>query len=198
MLNARYVTGLIFILLCFLLGVSTASSKSERYHRDFWYPMLHLKRLNYCLSDRVTCGKLVANRYCNLMGYARSDEELIEHNIGCSNYLESRLSCHHWKCNGFKKIRCVNKITHKPAASYYYRSKKFVLPRYNQFRIDWCLEKKKGCGHQAAYSYCRRLGYMKTIAYTKAKHVPATKTLQSQDICFGSKCNGFREIICYR
>jgi hypothetical protein len=198
MLNAVYKTFFILMSYCIFSGFTEAGSASARYHGDFWYPTYHIYRLNYCLVDGKTCGKIVADRYCKLMGYAGSDRALIEYNVGRTNYLLVRNVCDNWKCNGFKRIRCVNKIIHKPAAPYYYRYKKYVLPRYNQFRIDWCLEKNKACGKPAAYSFCRRLGYHHASGFKKAEALPSTKTLKSQEICFGQGCNGFSEITCFR
>lgn len=190
------------LTLGLILGVSICTAKpnarEEIAHRDFWHPTYHIQRLNYCLLDGTTCGFKVANEYCRLMGYCGTDQAEIDYNVGLTHYLHSNATCKGWRCHGFKVIRCVNKIIHKPAAPYYYRSKRFDVPRFNHYRVDWCLEKNKGCGSKAAVSFCRRLGYMQAGGFKQQDHLPATKTLGSQELCFGGACIGFREITCYR
>lgn len=172
--------------------------RSQYYHRDFWATAYHGGRLSYCMFDGVTCGMKVANQYCHLMGYEKASRAVIEYNVGLTNYLASNSSCRGWGCHGFNLIECSNKIIHKPEAPYYYRLKKFAFPRFEHYRVDWCLEKNKHCGRSTAYSFCRRLGYMKEKSYKKETGLPATKTLGTHELCFGSKCSGFKEIICYR
>ena len=168
------------------------------YHRDFWAPTYHVERLNYCLIDGKTCGKKVAARYCNLMGYQEASRATIEYNVGLTHYLHTNSACRGWRCHGFQLIECQNKIIHKPVAPYYHRLKKYVMPRMNHYRVDWCLEKGKQCGHPAAYSFCRRLGYMKDNSFSKGEAAPATKTVGTQELCFGQQCTGFKEITCFR
>lgn len=188
---------LFIVFLCFLSFFTTAHAQGSAY-RDFWMPTYHVERLNYCMLGNKACGIGVANRYCHLMGYQKAKRALIEYNIGFTHYLASNSACKGWGCHGFKLIECVNKIHYKPVAPYYYRLKKFVFPRYNHNRVDWCLEKNKNCGAPAAFSFCRRLGYRKASAYKIEKALPSTKTLGSQSLCFGANCDGFEEIICYR
>lgn len=185
----------------FLLFISTAeaSPQSPVYHRDFWRPTYHINRLDYCFFGGKQCGKQVADQYCKLMGYESSDRQVIEYNVGCTNYIHTKFVCKQgWRCNGFKRIRCRNKLVHQPPAPYYYHLNKFVLPRYNQFRVAWCLKRNKLCGKPAAYSFCRRMGFMKTVGFKKETGVLATRTLEAEELCFGPSCNGFSEITCYR
>lgn len=184
--------------LCFWISFAAASSSSQIYHRDFWYPTYHIERLNYCLIDGKTCGRKVATQYCHLMGYQEARRVKIAYNVGLTHYLATNSACKGWRCNGFKVIECINKIVHKPAAPYYYRSRKFVLPRFDHYRVAWCLEKNKKCGKPAAFSFCRRLGYMKASGFKKENAVVATRAIGSRELCFGADCSGFSEITCYR
>ena len=184
--------------LCFWSLFATAGSVTHEYERDFWRPTYHVERLNYCLIDGKTCGINVANQYCHLMGYQDALREEIEYNVGFTHYLATNAACKGWQCNGFKLIQCMNKITHKPVAPYYNRFKKFALPRFANYRVAWCLEKNTQCGKPAAYSFCRRLGYMKVSSFKKENAVVATKTIGNQELCLGATCTGFSEIICYR
>ena len=181
-----------------LIGQATAGNHEQYFFRNFWYPTYAMQRLNYCTLDGKECGKSVATLYCKMLGYERSGEEIIDYNVGLTNFLSTRAQCKGWRCNGFKLITCVGAFSHKPARDYYYRSKRFVFPRFNHYRVDWCYENEQGCGKRAAYSYCRRMGYMHAQGYKKQSNVPATKALGNQKLCFGKTCNGFSDITCYR
>lgn len=196
MFKFRY--NLLLLILCFVTPVLHADEQNSTYTRDFWSPRFHTERLSYCSFGGKTCGKAVATQYCHQMGFESLTHEEIEHNVGLTHYLDNNSGCRGWKCDGFKLIQCANKIIHKPIQPYYYRLKKFVFPRFDHHRVDWCMEKNKHCGKPAAYSFCRRLGYEQVKSFKKDKGVAATRTLGSQDLCFGLECHGFSEITCYR
>lgn len=196
MFNAR--STLVVLTLCFFSFVLHAATQEGTYTRDFWRPAYHTERLAYCLMDGTTCGKPVATQYCHIMGYETLVHETIEHNVGLTHYMEGNSACRGWGCDGFKLIQCANKIIHKPAAPYYYRLKQFDYPRFAHYRVAWCMKQHQQCGKPAAYSFCRRLGYEKVHSFKQDKHVPATRTLGDEVLCFGSLCRGFREIVCYR
>lgn len=184
-------------LIFLLLPLVNATKPSEDFHRSFLQPYYHGQQLNYCTLDGK-CGLSVANRYCRIMGYKRADQHIIANNVGLSNYLDAHARCVGWKCNGFKLIRCVNLIKHKPPSIYYYRLKHFAYPRFNHYRVDWCYDGAHHCGKRAAHSFCRRLGYSTAKKFTIEKHVPATQAIGNQKLCFGPQCNAFSKIDCYR
>lgn len=181
-----------------ILNGNTNAANSELVYRNFWNPTYHGQRLNYCSHTSNKCGLKIANCYCRMMGYKNADKQIIDHNIGITNDLLSRAQCRGWRCNGFMLIRCVGKIEHKPARSFYYRSRQFVFPRFDHYRVDWCYEDGRGCGQRAASSFCRRMGYQHAQSFKKQEHVPATKALGNQRLCFGPECNAFSHISCYR
>ncbi|WP_133127170.1 hypothetical protein [Legionella nagasakiensis] len=189
---------ILFIVLNLTIGKVNAEGKSQNYYRNFWSPTFHIQRLNYCTLGGKECGMPVARRYCQMMGYKEADKQIIDYNVGLTNYIFSKAQCKGWRCNGFKLIRCVGNISHKPPQIYYYRYRRFALPRMDHYRVDWCYESGKGCGRQAAHSFCRRMGYLRTEGYKKQERVPATKAIGNQKLCFGNQCTGFSEIICYR
>ncbi|KTC65915.1 Uncharacterised protein (plasmid) [Legionella adelaidensis] len=190
-------------LFCFLsvfflsFSIQAQEAAEKEFYRNFWYPTYHGKRLNYC-SFKGKCGQPVATRYCQMLGYKDANKQVIDYNVGLTNFLGTRAECRGWRCSGFKLITCVGKIGHKPAEKYYYRYRRFPLPRFQHYRVDWCYKNGTGCGQRAAYSYCRMLGYSKTKDYKIEPHVPATKALGNQRLCFGNQCNGFSYISCYR
>lgn len=188
----------LLILSTLCLSQTIFSASSPVFHRSFLQPMYHGQRLNYCMLDGK-CGLPVASRYCQIMGYQRADHQIIANNVGLSNYLGLRpVRCVGWQCNGFKTIRCRGLITHKPPKTYHYRLRRYVFPRFNNYRVDWCYDGKNGCGRKAAYSFCRRLGYMSVKSYKIEKNITATQAIGNQKLCFGKECKAFGEINCYR
>ena len=181
-----------------MIGKVTAADQRQNFYRNFWNPTYHIQRLNFCTVDGKECGLAVANKYCKMMGYERAKESLIDYNVGLTNYLLSSAQCRGWGCNGFTLITCIGNFSNKPTPNYYYRSQRFVFPRFNQYRVDWCYENGRGCGQRAAYSFCRRMGYMHAQGYKKQDHVPATKAIGNQKLCFGEGCHGFYSITCFR
>ena len=68
---------------------------------------------------------------------------MIAHNIGLTHFISTRVACKGWRCNGFMTISCATGLSHNPPKPYHYREKRFVQPRFNDYRIDWCLEREK-------------------------------------------------------
>ena len=133
-----------------------------------------------------------------MMGYTRADQHAIDHNVGLTHFLSSSGRCMGWSCNGFKIIRCVANLNHNPPKAYHYRYKKFVYPRFEHYRVAWCYDGRRGCGRRAAFSFCRRMGYLQASGYRIERAVAATKAIANQKLCFGKACNAFSVIMCYR
>jgi hypothetical protein len=183
--------------LFLLINQSFAIQEENIANRDFWHPQYHGKALAYCTLDNK-CGKVVADKYCQILGYDKADKEIINYNTGLTNYIDSRATCKGWECNSFKKIKCSKVIKHEPAAPYYYRKKRFAYPRYHQYRIDWCYKKGMNCGKTSAKAFCRIQGYMDTSHYQVEHSVYASQNLGSGELCFGKTCKGFKYIDCQR
>ena len=190
------------ILFIFLVTPSIVAAEAvhhkQDFFRDFLSPTYHIERLNYCMLDGKECGLSVADQFCKIMGYEEAVKAIIDNNVGLTNYLLTRAQCKGWRCNGFKIITCKKRFSHQPAKYYQYRSERFVFPRIDHYRVDWCYDNGKECGHRAAHSFCRKMGYMRARDYKIQEHVPATKALGDQKLCFGKLCNGFSDITCYR
>jgi len=190
---------MVFICLLGSLGLQAkATHVPNKAFRSFWHPMFLGERLDYCTLDGKECGKEVANRYCQMLGYDSASQSNIAYNIGLTNFIASRAQCKGWRCNGFMVINCTVGLSHNPPQPYHYSEKRFAYPRYNDYRIDWCYNQGKGCGTRAANSFCSRMGYMKAKRFTKETDISATKTIGSEELCFGNECNGFKLIICSR
>ena len=195
-----HIRNWIYIVLLAILGTSSVNAEhhKEHFYRNFWNPTYHTQRLNYCSLDAQVCGLAVANKYCKLLGYEKADEALIDYNVGLTNFISSKAQCRGWNCNGFTLITCVGKFSQKPIKHYSYRSQRFVFPRFDHYRIDWCYADGHECGQRVAYSFCRRMGYMNAQYYKKQEHISATKALGNHKLCFGDACKGFSSITCYR
>ncbi|MBA2710370.1 MAG: hypothetical protein H0U57_07260 [Tatlockia sp.] len=189
------------IMICWVSWMTInplQASSAHNFYRNFWWPSYHGARLNYCSADPKACGLAVATRYCRMMGYQRADQQLIDYSVGLTHLIDSPSTCNGWRCNGFKTIRCVGNLTHKPAEPYHFRYREFVYPRYEHCRVAWCYDGKKGCGRRAAFSFCRRMGFLNTRRFAIDKSVAATKAIANQKLCFGNHCNAFKLIVCSR
>lgn len=184
--------------ICSLCAYSAVAEKQNEAFRSFWHPTYHGGRLDYCTLDGKECGKAVADRYCQMLGYDYANQSKIAYNIGLTHYISSKARCKGWHCNGFMTIRCVTNLSHTPPRPYHYREKRYVDPRFNHYRVDWCYDRNHGCGLKAANSFCSRMGFMQAKQFVKETQVGATQTIGSQELCFGNQCNAFKVIICYR
>lgn len=189
---------LICALALLMINNSCAADRSTKFYRNFWLPTYHGERLNYCTVENKECGKPVATRYCRMMGYSYSDHYVIDYNVGLTNYIAIGAVCKGWLCNGFKTIRCVSHLRHKPPRPYHYRLRKYVYPYFDLYRVAWCYDGRRGCGRLAAFSFCRRMGYLTTRRFAIEESVAATKAVGNQKLCFGRTCNAFKYITCYR
>lgn len=197
MINFRSFVPFIF-LLCALCDQACAADMKNIAFRTIWHPTFIGERLDYCTYDGSECGKQVANRYCQTLGYDYSSQNVIAYNVGLTNFFGTRAQCKGWRCNGFMMITCKTSLSHSPPKPYHYREKRFAEPRYNDYRIDWCYDKNKGCGERAANSFCTHMGYLRAKHFSKETQVAATKAIGSQELCFGNLCNAFKMIVCYR
>ena len=190
-----------FIIALFIslsLVSQVYSQNKLDYSRNFWNPTYHIQRLSYCSFGGKECGLPVANCYCKMMGYEKATKQIIDYNVGITNYLSTHAQCKGWSCNGFMLITCASSFRHHPPEKYYYRFQRFDFPRFGHYRVDWCYANGKGCGHRAAYSFCRRMGYSRDQSYKKEENIGATKAIGNRRLCFGKRCKGFSSITCYR
>jgi hypothetical protein len=197
MINFRRLLVFIFLFCSFTMQTNATGLKNKAF-RTIWHPTFLGERLDYCSFDGKECGKSLANRYCQMLGYDYSSQNVIAYNVGLTRYLSSRAQCKGWRCNGFMAISCATGLSHNPPSPYHYRERKYVYPRYNDYRVDWCYDKNKGCGSRAANSFCSRMGYLQAKHYAKETQISATRSIGSQELCFGNQCNAFKSIICYR
>lgn len=197
MIDFRGYLVCIFFLWIFNIWAHALPS-SDKIYTSFWHPTLRGERLDYCTYNHKDCGKIVADRYCKMMGYDFASQNVKAHNLGLTHFLDTRLRCQGFQCNGFSNIACAKHLKHNPPRSYHYRKKRFVVPRYNQYRVDWCYKGNQGCGLEAANSFCSRMGFIKAKHYKKDVVVAATKKLGTEELCFNNHCQSFKVIVCAR
>ena len=188
----------VFALSCIILSATSVFAGIQDAYRNFWMPQYLGARLAWCALDGKQCGKPIADQYCQLMGYAHANKIIKANNVGLTNYINSHARCKGWTCDSFMTIVCSKSLKHAHPQAYHYRLKKFVYPRYAGYRVDFCLNKNKQCGKQAAWSFCRRIGFMDVQSFKEQLHIGATRTIGSQELCFGQSCKGFANIICKR
>ncbi|MDP3559429.1 MAG: hypothetical protein Q8R79_03655 [Legionellaceae bacterium] len=188
----------VFVGVLLLLLAIPSWAGNMIYHRSFWYPFYQGHPLAYCDAKQTHCGLAIAKMYCKMLGYGSADKMVIAHNMSETQYFMSSQRCRGWRCDGFQTINCVGKIPNNPPESYHYRKYHFVYPRYQQARVDYCLDGVHNCGKAAAYSFCRRMGYMQQKGFAKQEMAGSTKALGNQKPCFGKKCVSFQYIDCYR
>ncbi len=167
-------------------------------YRDFFYPLFHGTRLSYCTENHKVCGLRLASKYCELMGYHKATRIMIDHNVGVTRYPLTDRNCQGWRCDGFKLITCEESLKKTPIPEYYYRLKDFPVPRFDNYRVDWCYKTHRGCGRRAADAFCRQQGYRHANSYEKSTDALATRTIGSGALCFGQACTGFSRITCHR
>lgn len=189
---------LLFTVFLFEIYAGNASCLVEknRAFRNVWHPSYQCNRLAYC--DEEGCGKIVADKYCQFLGYECATNHLIEHNVGLTHSLSNRERCTGWQCDGFLVINCMTDLSHIPPKAYHYREREFVFPRFNDYRVDFCYKHTWGCGAPAANSFCSHMGYLKAVHFEKECSVQATKALGNQELCFGDECSAFKTIVCSR
>lgn len=189
---------IIFIsILSSLFNAAHAAVSPNKAFRTFWHPTFQGARLDYCSVDGKECGKAVANRYCQILGYDYASQNIIAYNIGLTHYLTTRVQCTGWRCNGFMSISCARNLSLAPKP-YHYQQKEFTHPRYNEFRVDWCYQRNQGCGAKAANSFCSRMGYLAAQRFVRESNVGATKAVGTEELCFGTQCKAFQTIVCER
>ncbi len=193
---SRFLKVFFFSVLC--ISVAEAGVNPQHFYRSVWNPTYHGKRLDYCAMGERVCGLPVAHRYCQLLGYEHADQQVIDYAVRSTYFMDTHKGCNGWHCKGFMRIRCKGELTHQPVNAYYYRKQVFVFPRFNHSRVDWCYEDGKGCGRRAAYSFCRRMGYMRAQEYKIQAHVSQTRSIGNRKWCVGPACNAFSRITCYR
>jgi streptogramin lyase len=148
--------------------------------------------LDWCLTWGADCGAPAAHRFCEYeegfgtvaTRFAKAD------NVPPTKLIGSGETCESPGCDSFEYIQCTDTRTTTQA------------PMWNGYRLDFCrfngLNHPESCGQPAADAYCRNTqgdGYY-AMDWTRADNVGPTRIIANNQICSGSWCDGFSEIMC--
>jgi hypothetical protein len=81
-----------------------------------------------------------------------------------------------------------------------YDSRTFEKPRWNDYRLDWCLNWGTGCGQPAADNFCMRRRWTGALDFAADPNIGAsdpTMVISGNRVCDQSGCTGFKYITCY-
>ena len=166
-------------------------------YKNFWNPQVKNLPLAACFLTKPGCGLAVANEYCKFLEYDYAKSFKITPNVGLTHFFDQTAKCQGWYCDSLSLIECVKKFP-KVNELYKYKYRNFDYPRYENHRVAWCLEKDKNCGKEVAYSFCRRMGYLNVLKFSKDSPLANTRYMANGGLCYGENCEGFKNISCLR
>ena len=187
------------IIIFLLLSISSQviANQDKYMYKNFWNPKIRNLPLAACFLTKPGCGMAVADEYCKYLNYEKARSFKIAPNVGLTHFFDQTAKCQGWGCDSLSLIECEKKFP-KTHELYKYKYIKFEYPRYEHHRIDWCFEKHKDCGKKVAYSFCRRMGYITTVGFSKEAPLANTRYLANGGLCYGENCAGFKSISCKR
>ena len=77
--------------------------------------------------------------------------------------------------------------------------RRFSLPAFRQYRLNYCLRWGRDCGEPAAQAWCKAVGYAGASSWQREPHTGAlfpTIVMADERICDRYLCDGFKEIVC--
>ena len=95
--------------LVFAMFALLAASSAHATTRSFFTPMAEGQRVGACLSDGTTCGKAVADQFCQKEGFAESILFARESAL-TARLLDSGGLCEGESCQAFKRIKCYQPL----------------------------------------------------------------------------------------
>ncbi|MGV0025415.1 hypothetical protein [Phormidesmis priestleyi] len=176
------------ILTTLMTVVEPVAAQDGTYNK----PRYRDTRLDWCQTWGTDCGRPAALAFCNRRRYAEVGVFRAER-VGKSE--PTRLIGSNQVCSGqdfctaFAYIKCTNPIPSERV---------FVNPVWKNRRLDVCLRWAADCGKPAADAFCRTQGYLDAF-HAEPDAEPghsSTRVISSDQICDGSSCRGFQQIIC--
>ena len=102
--------------IAFALFTLLATTSAEAATRSYFTPMTEGQRVGACLADGTTCGKAVADQFCQREGFAESI--LFAREAAASvRILDSGSMCEGESCQAFKRIKCYQPLEQANAAT---------------------------------------------------------------------------------
>jgi hypothetical protein len=146
--------------------------------------------LDWCLTWGSNCGRPVAMAFCNRRRYEDVGifREYRTEGSEPTSLMGTNQICR-GACSGFAYIQCLRQIPH---------NRVFANPKWDLVRLDVCREWGANCGKPAADAFCRAKGF--SDAFNAAPDPEpgrsSTRVISSGQICQGTFCTGFQQIIC--
>jgi len=172
-----------------LAGNRLASNSGDVYTYD--RPRYMDDRLDWCLNWGANCGQPAALEFCRRRRFEnvqRFDPEKVGRSAR-TRLIGSGQTCDGDFCTGFLQITCAGRIPNERV---------FANPENNGHRLDVCRDWGANCGKPAADAFCAARGFRGSLHHT-ADPEPgrsSTRVIGSGQVCTGSFCTGFQQIIC--
>jgi hypothetical protein len=164
------------------------SADNKLYRQPRWLD----QRLDWCLNWGTDCGRPAALAFCQ----RRRFEDVVAFSpevVGKSQ--PTRLIGSNQVCSGFDNCTAFASITcTRPIPA----NRVDANPKWKGNRLDVCLQWGTNCGKPAADAYCRTKGFSEAFSFFQdlvPGDVP-TRLIGTDEICTGSGCRGFQQIIC--
>jgi hypothetical protein len=169
------------------LWAGSAAAQDKTYNK----PRIQDQRLDWCMQWGTNCGKPVADAFCNRRRFtnARVYRAEVVGRSEPTRLFGTNQVCNGSFCTAFAYITCEN-----PIAS----DRIFANPAWQGKRLDVCLQWAANCGKPAADAFCRAKRFSESLASfpdAQPGYTP-TRVISSGQVCTGSGCTGFQEIIC--
>ena len=149
-------------------------------------------RLDWCLTWGENCGHPAALAFCQRKRFANV-QAFASEKVG-----RSARTRYVWHRPGLRRRFLHGVPDRSPAPGRSTSSQVFANPENNGYRLDVCREWGANCGKPAADAFCAAKGFSGSL-----QHAPdpepgyaSTRVISSGQICKGSFCTGFQQIIC--
>ncbi|MCA0434032.1 MAG: hypothetical protein LCH46_12305 [Proteobacteria bacterium] len=156
--------------------------------------------LDWCLNWGASCGKPVADKYCQAKGYEKSTAFQKWENPGfATRLIGSNQVCDETECDSFASITCSKPDEAADDGGPDVEDEGvglFIKPKAGSRRLDWCLTWATNCGKPAAEYFCKSKGYDKVVKFKIDADIGKTRILKTSQNCTDPSCDGFKEIIC--
>ena len=178
--------GSLLLLCAVVVTAAPAGAQDHTYNR----PMYRDHRLDWCLTWGANCGKPAADTFCNRKRFNSARVFRAEVPSGQTTRLVgTNQVCNGSFCTPFAYVTCQDPIpSHRV----------FANPVWRGQRLDVCREWGANCGKPAADAFCKAEGFSDAL-HAEADPQPGfstTRVISSGQVCSGSFCTGFQQIIC--
>jgi hypothetical protein len=176
----------ILLLWAFVVTAAPVGAQDRTFNR----PLYRDDRLDWCLTWGAQCGKPAADAFCNRRRFSSALVFRAEVPSGQrTRLIGTNQVCTGSFCTPFAYVTCQDPIP---------RHRIFANPVWRGERLDVCREWGTNCGKPAADAFCRTKGFSDAL-HAEADPEPgyaSTKVISSDQVCRGSFCTGFQQIIC--